>query len=261
MKIEDSNVVRDTLAVPRDLTIQEGAAAQPPHGRTDAERQQAAFDNWRDVLKRRSRGRQTEAHDATKLHGFDLETADPEVRTLVAELTDDIARLIAALEGAEGRIARLADDHAHDPVSGLLTRAAIVGELRHLIALDRREAGHSSVALLRIDQVETVRSLEGRRAVDRLMHHVGQQISEALHTGEKGGVIGDGEVLLLLPGLTDVYAQDRVRTLAQSVIDRPFMLKGGSYDLSAAAGLANIHSNTDPEELIDAADRDLRAMT
>ena len=256
MKIEDSNVVRDTLVPERRMAVGATTATAPPHVRSDDERDQNAFDSWRDVLNRRSSGHGGADH--AQIHGVDVENSDPRMMRLINDLSEDIAHLIRALEGAERRIALLAEDNATDPVSRLPSRASVMRETGHLIALDRQEQGHSTVGLLRLDQVETIRQIDGRQGVDRLNQHVGTILTNALQTGERAGIVGDGEYAVLLTGLSGEGAANRAQILAGAIVNAPNVPNNTPLDLSVSVGLTEIRPDDTAEKALERADLDMR---
>lgn len=288
MKTDETNWVRNPQAPPREVGTPNLEQLRAIGPRDPAAREADAFEQWRaqrrlegeatgsgsgrsggqarDAYARAAETREEPApRDVASIHGLDVEALPaPAVRAL-NEMGEEIAHLNEALRAAADRIDRLEQVIEHDSLTGLMDHAGLLHEIAHVQALDRRERTRSAVALIDLTPAPEVRRRFGRPAMERLLRETAESLSAAAAPGEILAHLGEGEFALILPGRVGEAAEGRLRSLLSKALAAPFRIEGTQIDLDASVGLAaaGVEEGRDdtpsPEDVLAAADRDLRS--
>ncbi len=139
-----------------------------------------------------------------------------------------------------------------DPLTGILNRDAILGELDERL----REPAQASVAVLYIDldRFKTVNDVLGHGAGDDLLVRTGQRIAHAIGTEGLLARFGGDEFLVLCDGADPAQAP-RLSDAILQALTRPFMFGEDEFTVSASIGIAYAPSDgTRPQQLIQSAD-------
>jgi diguanylate cyclase (GGDEF)-like protein len=165
--------------------------------------------------------------------------------TLAGALHDAAAReRLAALD------ARSSHDAVHDPLTGLLNRAALIAYGDELLrSLDRER--YVAVLLLDLNHFREVNGTLGHRAGDEVLTTVARRIADLCREGELVARLGDDEFAVLVPSavaLADSAALHdgpssvrRALRRARELIDtlaHPMAVQGVRLALESAAGVA-----------------------
>jgi GGDEF domain-containing protein len=252
MKTDETNLPLNPRPLKPERAVGPVAPAAGVHPKTDDERERDALDDWRE----RSRGEQ---RDPVRIHGFDPEAETVQTRAVIDAFSADLAHLHEALEAAELRLERAETARRLDPVTGLLRRDALLSEIPHLEALDRREGVASEIAILSVDGLPALREAEGRAAAERAMDALGRALAEAVVGGEPAGRLGDGDFAVLLTGLRGQAARDHAESLAAALTTaiEASVETRGLRPGSVTVGLAVLDPMETPWEAIDRADHDI----
>jgi diguanylate cyclase (GGDEF)-like protein/PAS domain S-box-containing protein len=127
----------------------------------------------------------------------------------------------------------------HDPLTGLLTRAALDDVLKLEIARAMRNLERLAVFYLDLDRFKEVNDTHGHAAGDRVLQEVSVRLRDALRASDTIARLGGDEFVALLPGIdnsrdAEIVAEKVLRALRDS-----FAIEGdGSLDLSASIGIA-----------------------
>ena len=139
-----------------------------------------------------------------------------------------------------------------DPLTGILNRDAILGELDERL----REPAQASVAVLYIDldRFKTVNDVLGHAAGDDLLVRTGQRISHAIGTEGLLARFGGDEFLVLCDGADAAQAPRLADSILQA-LSRPFLFGEDEFTVSASIGIAYAPADgTRPQQLIQSAD-------
>ncbi|MHB1284002.1 MAG: putative bifunctional diguanylate cyclase/phosphodiesterase, partial [Metallibacterium scheffleri] len=143
----------------------------------------------------------------------------------------------------------------HDPLTGLLNRAAFEQEAARLL-IDMRRHGRGAVMLfLDLDGFKAVNDSYGHAFGDQLLQQVGQRLQNQIAGQNRAGRIGGDEFTLLLcdPGSRD-EALPVVRKLLL-LLSEPFHVLEHEIFLSASIGVSSFpEDGDDPATLIANAD-------
>ncbi|GAB3505518.1 sensor domain-containing protein [Pseudoxanthomonas daejeonensis] len=139
-----------------------------------------------------------------------------------------------------------------DPLTGILNRDAILGELDERL----REPAHCAVAVLYIDldRFKTVNDVLGHAAGDDLLVRTGQRIAHAIGTEGLLARFGGDEFLVLCDGSEPEQAPQLADKILQA-LTRPFMFGEDEFMVGASIGIAYAPADgTRPQQLIQSAD-------
>ncbi|KAF1697658.1 sensor domain-containing protein [Pseudoxanthomonas koreensis] len=139
-----------------------------------------------------------------------------------------------------------------DPLTGILNRDAILGELDARL----REPAQAAVAVLYIDldRFKTVNDVLGHGAGDDLLVRTGQRIAHAIGTEGLLARFGGDEFLVLCDGNDPEQAPHLAEAILQSLVP-PFLFGEDEFTVSASIGIAYAPADgTRPQQLIQSAD-------
>jgi len=151
---------------------------------------------------------------------------------------------------------RLRHQAAHDGLTGLLNRGAVLARLDKEISRSCRLASPLAVAMVDLDDFKRLNDTYGHLPGDAVLHETAQRITAALRAYDEVGRYGGEEFLLLLPGVADEARQvlERVR---QAVADEPILSGGLHLTVTASLGGAAFSGSESPESLLRRADEAL----
>lgn len=157
----------------------------------------------------------------------------------------------ALQEENEALIRRLTEQATLDPLTGLKNRRVVIEELQ--AALHRAARGGPAVAVILIDLngFKAVNDRRGHTAGDEVLRAIADALRSVVRVGETLGRYGGDEFLLVAAGA----AED-----AEVLVQRALRAIESASGLTACAGISQGATNgATPEELINAADRELAA--
>ena len=176
-----------------------------------------------------------------------------ELRSLAREHSRDAQQLERARDDLQRRHDDLKKRASHDPLTGLLNRAALQ-QLRHQEdALARLRAGGYVLAVVDIDHFKQVNDRHGHLLGDRALKTVAEILAQSIRGSDVAVRYGGEEFLLILPStsLADAFTvAERVR-LAVMRTELPFPL---TVSIGLAAGDARRDT---PEQVFERADQAL----
>lgn len=153
---------------------------------------------------------------------------------------------------------RIADQAAHDPLTGVLNHGAILQQLELAIA-DPSSGRLPAVLMLDLDHFKSVNDRFGHLAGDEALRRIARTIQGCLRHTDYLGRYGGEEFLILLADADSRIARrvaERIRG-AVEVEPIPFDEETLSVTVSIGVGLPARRPETDPSALIGLADRAL----
>jgi len=126
-----------------------------------------------------------------------------------------------------------------DPLTGLLTRPALLAALFRETDRVQRSKQPLSLVLLAIDDFAHWTSRLTRPGCDTVLQTVAEQISRLLRSYDTFGRSGDHEFLLILPGCSVVNANLLAERLRSEVFSIPIATEKEGVRLSASFGIAS----------------------
>ena len=145
---------------------------------------------------------------------------------------------------AQGQLARVREEAATDPLTGLLNRRAILGELADYLARASRTGSRVAVLFCDLDGFKTVNDRGGHEAGDRVLRAVAGAVRAAIRQGDAVGRLGGDELVVIG---ADASIED-ARTLAAR-IGAAVRAVAGDEGVDVTVGIA-----TYPEDGGDAGD-------
>jgi diguanylate cyclase (GGDEF)-like protein len=136
----------------------------------------------------------------------------------------------------EARVAFMAH---HDPLTGLVNRAALVERIEDACARQRRWGAEFNILIVDLDRFKQVNDTFGHPAGDDLLKQVAERLKLALQETDIFARLGGDEFAILQ--VNDVDESDAAETLATEIITRlaePFSVSGNVVGIGASIGIA-----------------------
>ncbi|TFV68268.1 UNVERIFIED_ORG: EAL domain-containing protein [Bacillus sp. AZ43] len=142
----------------------------------------------------------------------------------------------AALRAVEQlRLAQLATEAHHDPLTGLANRRRFIEELEATVYGARR--ADCAVLMIDLDRFKEINDSFGHSVGDDLLCLVGPRLEQALEPGDLLARMGGDEFAVLLPGADAARAQDVAGRIGAALRDA-FVLDGMPLHVDASIGIA-----------------------
>jgi diguanylate cyclase (GGDEF)-like protein/PAS domain S-box-containing protein len=163
----------------------------------------------------------------------------------------ELAAIAVANAEARAELAHLADT---DALTGLANRRAFTARLDGEVERARRYGHKLTLAILDIDGFKGINDTHGHQAGDRVLMETGRRLAATSRAGELVARMGGEEFAWILPGVDaagSLPAVERARAeIASMAVD-------GVEGVTCSAGLCDLETATDPDELMRLADRAL----
>jgi len=144
-----------------------------------------------------------------------------------------------------------------DPLTGVLNRRGVTGELHHAQARAARDGNPLSVLLVDVDRFKALNDEYGHRAGDTALRQVGRALENAVRTVDRVGRIGGDEFLVIAHGSDHGDAQVLAERLRALVMPRLAVAPGIDITVTFSVGVATLQNGESITELVDRADRDM----
>jgi diguanylate cyclase (GGDEF)-like protein/PAS domain S-box-containing protein len=132
---------------------------------------------------------------------------------------------------------RLTHQAAHDGLTGLLNRAALLETGRNLLRRARSGGTPLSVVMMDLDRFKEVNDTLGHTYGDRLLIEVGNRLQPLLRSDDVLARLGGDEFAVLMPGLDRDAAPDAARRLL-TAFQEPFTVDDLDLDVQGSIGVA-----------------------
>lgn len=184
------------------------------------------------------------------LRGFAVDTTDQKKALQEKELL--IADLIETKE-------LLLHQATHDPLTGLLNRAALLDALHKELERANRESTSLSVVMVDIDHFKQINDSYGHLVGDEVLRQVAYRLRKFIRTYDSCGRYGGEEFILVLPGC-DLRSGHLLAERLRSVFDSdPLRTMINFYPVTLSFGVASATGPNTPDvdSLIRKADQAL----
>jgi diguanylate cyclase (GGDEF)-like protein len=175
------------------------------------------------------------------------------LRRAVSQRTQALQQELAERHRLEERLRQLAE---HDPLTGLLNRAALTEALRRSLALAARQKWSVAVMFIDLDDFKAINDTMGHAAGDEVLRQVAQRLSGCLRESDLLGRLGGDEFIVVAEALHD--GPRNAIELADKLMlqmKRPYFVDGRALSTGFSAGIALFPADGDsPEILIANAD-------
>ncbi|MFB0952417.1 MAG: GGDEF domain-containing protein [Rhodospirillales bacterium] len=194
--------------------------------------------------------------DAFEIDGLMVEIT-PSAQRVLDNLAAEIEPLRRQLVMAKEREQNLREGlalHAFLPIPG---RREFLRELNHVLNHLNDLSMMPCVALVHIANADEVRRARGRDALDRLLVHASNIMSNALQPTDVLGNLGGSDFALILLGADLNMARPRMAEILGKLRAVPLHDSGGSITIDANVGITVLSPGSSAEASINAADQDM----
>lgn len=147
-----------------------------------------------------------------------------------AELTEEKRELELAR-------AELYDQATHDGLTGLYNRMAILDLLATQLEPGARVSPGLAVALMDADHFKRVNDTYGHQAGDVTLQNIAHQLQSYVRGGDQLGRYGGEEILMVLPGIGRLDAENRLQEIQQAVSASTHSWHGEKFTITLSVGL------------------------
>jgi diguanylate cyclase (GGDEF)-like protein len=161
-----------------------------------------------------------------------------ELRAALAELTD--ARHTIALQRAE--LERAADS---DPLTGVLSRAAVMDRLRDEVAAARRYPHAVSIVLVDVDGMGAINASHGTAVGDAVLRELALRIRVRVREADAIGRIAGDAFLAILPHTDEKGATVFAEAIRDRATQRPISTGRGEVAITLSMGVTTMRSRQD----------------
>lgn len=149
----------------------------------------------------------------------------------------------------------------HDHLTGLPNRRSFEDHLNAGLAHCRRANDHLALLILDLDGFKTINDTLGHQAGDQILCGVAQNLREDLPLCNTLARLGGDEFTLIAPDIKDDQALDQLLSTIQSSVQRPILIDGQSFSMTASFGLAIYPDDAeDATRLLSIADQRMYAL-
>lgn len=155
---------------------------------------------------------------------------------------------------------RFAEAAAHDPLTGILNRSAIIAILDRVMK-ERPPSGKPiGVIMADIDHFKRVNYTLGHPAGDATLIEFTRRVGGALRESDQFGRYGGEEFLVVAPGVAEESARNVAERVRAAIAGAPFKIGTEELAITASFGVAvSADASDTPADIIAAADRALYA--
>lgn len=111
---------------------------------------------------------------------------------------------------------------AHDPLTGVWNRGAILELMGREVARAQREGTVLAVAIADLDHFNEINETRGRQCGDHVLREAAERLASCLREYDSLGRYGGEEFLILMPGCDPQTSQTRMEALVASIGDHIF---------------------------------------
>jgi len=151
-------------------------------------------------------------------------------------------------------------ESAHDPLTALWNRGAIVGFLKNEVERQQRSSQPLGVMMADVDHFKKINDTYGHLVGDAVLKEVGRRLADGVRSYDSVGRYGGEEFLVIVPGCKAADLVTSAERLRSSIAESSFETSAGPLAVTLSVGAAsgsNDGLRQDIELLLRAADRAL----
>ena len=173
-----------------------------------------------------------------------------------AEVSQAHAQLQEALARAQAKDSELTHAATHDPLTGLLNRAAVIDRIDLAMARQRSTSGRFAVAFVDLDGFKQINDEFGHSVGDQALVEVAEQLRATVRDGDVVARIGGDEFVIVMETLRDEEAVAAWAKRLGEALRQSSLRAWSGRDVSASVGVCLVHGDSpySPADIIRAAD-------
>jgi diguanylate cyclase (GGDEF)-like protein len=171
-------------------------------------------------------------------------------KTMAAILRQNFMELWEEKERAQDLLGQMKHQAFHDPLTGLPNRVLFNDRLIMALAHARRNKEMLAVLFFDLDQFKTVNDTLGHAAGDKLLTEVAARLAGCLREKDTIARMGGDEFTMLLPQLSNEEGAVRVARKVLDVLQRPWVINGHEFHITASIGIALYPNDGDNSETL-----------
>ncbi|MDO8652353.1 MAG: diguanylate cyclase [Undibacterium sp.] len=162
--------------------------------------------------------------------------------------------LVSALSTRAERYRALRALIMRDGLTGLYNHTAIKEELVAEISIAGRKSTDLALAMIDLDNFKNVNDTYGHPVGDQVLRTLSRLLRQRLRRSDVIGRYGGEEFVVIFPGITAVTARKVLDEIRVAFKKLQQYSDQGEFSVSFSAGIADLGSTVDADELFDAAD-------
>ncbi len=176
-------------------------------------------------------------------------------------LTKPVApsHLIAVVKARIKRAGGMVANMSHDGLTGLLNHGAIKERLALEVEAAKRVSGRLIFANIDLDRLQEINTTFGHSAGDRVLKSLALLLKSRIPERDMVGRLGSHEFGIIMRDMDTATAIGVLDALRMDFAKIEHRHQGGGFYSTFSCGVAGLPKVSDPDEMIEAADRALRA--
>ena len=162
--------------------------------------------------------------------------------------------LVSALSTRAERYRALRALIMRDGLTGLYNHTAIKEELVAEMSIAGRKSTDLALAMIDLDNFKNVNDTYGHPVGDQVLRTLSRLLRQRLRRSDVIGRYGGEEFVVIFPGITAVTARKVLDEIRVAFKKLQQYSDQGEFSVSFSAGIADLRSTVDADELFDAAD-------
>ena len=191
-----------------------------------------------------------------RLDMLDLSQPDlnPNVRSAVMTLMDELDRMADELAEAQDRVNELENMADEDPLVPVLNRRGFMRELERNLAYAARYGTTGSLIYCDLDGFKRINDAFGHAAGDAALRFVANILVQNVRRSDIVGRLGGDEFALVLHRAAPEHAEAKAKELCDLVAREPMSYKDEAIDLAMSAGVAMFARGDQAADVLERAD-------
>ena len=173
---------------------------------------------------------------------------------LGASLQAAVRRLADSLADREEFRQQLAYDAAHDGLTKLANRTAVLKHLSAALARGRRSGNTTAVLFLDLDHFKSVNDSHGHHAGDEMLQTIAERLTTAIREGDLAGRLGGDEFIVVAEDVADVDEAIALSERIMAKINEPIALARTTFTPKISVGIGLSNGDLTADELLRDAD-------
>jgi diguanylate cyclase (GGDEF)-like protein len=164
------------------------------------------------------------------------------------------AILIGGLFRRHERTRRVARQAFEDPLTGLANRRLFADRLSQRLTPSGAERTPFALLYIDLDNFKSLNDGYGHSTGDELLERVARRLEGAARPADSVARLGGDEFAVLVPGVSDEAACERITARFLAALGEPFAIGGRQLTIEATVGYALAGGDESPDELLRNAD-------